>query len=68
MSLPKRLNGLGWELVQVGLHVLEDVLIGIRDDKLVFEHFNLGSNSKVLWSVGLRIEKGTMFYEVKWLD
>ena len=56
--LPQGLDGLGRERVDTCLHVLEDVLVCVRDDELVFEDFNFGPNGKVLGAGGER-EGGT---------
>ena len=54
MLLPQRLNGLGRELNDTCLHVLEDTLVSICDDELVLEDFDLGPDGKVL---GAGVEK-----------
>ena len=46
--LSQRLDGLSRELIDAGLHVLEDVLVSISDDELVLEDFDLGPDGKVL--------------------
>ena len=54
MLLPQGLDGLGRELIDPCLHVLEDILVSVCDDELVLEDFDLGPDGKVL---GAGVEK-----------
>lgn len=53
--IPQCLDSLGRELIWSGLHVFQDVLIGINDDKFVPEDFDNCPESKVLLGVKHRI-------------
>lgn len=56
MSSSQRLNGFCRELISSGLHVFENVLVGISDDEAMLEHLDLGPDGKILRSRGRTVE------------